>query len=151
MQLTCLFTLLVAACAIWVWVTLGQLDLREVAMQGNIEARGPGYWRIRVFAGREEGRTELISRTVTRTGRDGQVALAKLVTEVQSGQVTDTHFVSVPELLKRWLGAAGAEAQSRLEPPNRGPAGVPRRSSVPVPSACSPLLAISPNGLARAG
>ena len=78
-------------------------------MQGSIEARGPGHWRILVFAGREDGRTKFISRTVAGTKRDAQVALTKLVTEVQSGRVTDSHSASVPELPARWLDAVAHE------------------------------------------
>jgi integrase len=78
-------------------------------MKGNIEARGTGRWRVRVFAGREDGRTKFVSRTVSGTKRDAQVALAKLVTEVEGGQVERSHPVSVSALVDRWLDAVSHE------------------------------------------
>ena len=33
-------------------------------MKGEIEQRGDGVWRVRVFAGREAGRRRYVSRTV---------------------------------------------------------------------------------------
>lgn len=72
-------------------------------MRGIIEARGDGHWRVRVFAGREGGRTRWVSRTVSGTKRTAQKELARLVTEVDGGTVPKSHQGSVAELLDRWL------------------------------------------------
>lgn len=72
-------------------------------MNGIIEARGAGHWRVRVFAGREEGRARWVSRTVSGTKRTAQKELAKLVTEVESGSVAKSHQGSVADLLDRWI------------------------------------------------
>ena len=44
-----------------------------------------------------------VSRTIEGTKRQAQVALAKLVTEVEAGQATRSHPTSVAEQLDRWL------------------------------------------------
>ncbi len=72
-------------------------------MRGVVEQRGDKRWRVRVFVGREGGRTRWASRTITGTKRQAQVALAKLVTEVETGQVAKSHAGSVADLLDRWL------------------------------------------------
>jgi len=72
-------------------------------MRGVVEARGDDKWRVRVFAGREGGKVRWISRTIDGTKRQAQVALAKLVTEVEAGQATRSHPTSVAEQLDRWL------------------------------------------------
>ncbi len=72
-------------------------------MRGVVEQRGDKRWRVRVFVGREDGHTRWVSRTVTGTKRQAQVAVAKLVTEVETGQVAKSHAGSVADLLDRWL------------------------------------------------
>jgi integrase len=72
-------------------------------MRGVVEQRGDKRWRVRVFVGREGGHTRWVSRTITGTKRQAQVALAKLVTEVETGQVAKSHAGSVADLLDRWL------------------------------------------------
>jgi len=72
-------------------------------MRGVVEPRGDNKWRVRVFAGREGGKVRWVSRTVKGTKRQAQVALAKLVTEVEAGQATTSHRASVAEQLDRWL------------------------------------------------
>ena len=72
-------------------------------MRGIIESRGEGHWRVRVFAGREDGRTRWVSRTISGNKRTAQKELAKLVTEVESGAVAKSHQGSVADLLDRWL------------------------------------------------
>jgi hypothetical protein len=72
-------------------------------MRGVVEQRGDKRWRVRVFVGREGGRTRWVSQTITGTKRQAQVALAKLVTEVETGQVAKSHAGSVADLLDRWL------------------------------------------------
>ena len=72
-------------------------------MRGILEQRGEDSWRVRAYAGRQGGKVRWVSRTVTGGKRDAQRALAKLVTEVESGQVTAGHPVSLGELVDRWL------------------------------------------------
>lgn len=72
-------------------------------MKGEIEQRGDEVWRVRVFAGREAGRRRYVSRTVHGGKRTAQREVAKLVVEVEQGQVNAGHPGSVSELLDRWL------------------------------------------------
>ena len=72
-------------------------------MRGVVEPRGDNKWRVRVFAGREGGKVRWVSRTIDGTKRQAQVALAKLLTEVEAGQATKSHPTSVAEQLDRWL------------------------------------------------
>jgi integrase len=72
-------------------------------MRGVVDQRGDSRRRVRVFAGREDGRTRWVSRTVVGTKRQAHVALAKLVTEVETGLVAKSHPGSVADLLERWL------------------------------------------------
>ena len=72
-------------------------------MRGVVEQRGDNQWRARVFGGREGGKVRWISRTVNGTKRQAQVALAKLVAEVEAGQALRSHATSVAEQLDRWL------------------------------------------------
>jgi len=73
------------------------------ALRGILEQRGEDTWRVRAYAGRQDGKIRWVSRTVTGGKRDAQRALAKLVTEVENGQVAAGHPVSLGELLDRWL------------------------------------------------
>ena len=72
-------------------------------MRGTMEQRGDGRWRVRAYAGREGGKVRWVSRTVAGGKRDAQRALAKLVTELESGQVAADHQLSLGELVDRWL------------------------------------------------
>lgn len=72
-------------------------------MRGIIEARGPGRWRVRAFAGRENGKVRWVSRSVTGGKRAAERELSKLVTDVQGGQVVAGHPGSLGELLDRWF------------------------------------------------
>jgi integrase len=72
-------------------------------VRGIVEPRGDNSWRIRVYSGRENGKVRWVSQTVSGTKGQAQVALAKLVTEVQAGQATRSHATSVAEQLDRWL------------------------------------------------
>jgi integrase len=73
---------------------------------GVIEPRRPGRWRVRVYAGREDGKVRWVGRTVLGGRRAAQSALAKLVAEVE-GQLIPGHPMSVGELLDRWLDDVG--------------------------------------------
>jgi len=72
-------------------------------MRGTMEQRGDGRWRVRAYAGREGGKVRWASKTVIGGKREAQLALAKLVTELESGQVTTDHQLSLGELVDRWL------------------------------------------------
>ena len=72
-------------------------------MRGTIEARADGQWRIRAYAGRENGKVRWISRTVHGGKRAAQTELAKLVAQVESGQAVASHPVTLGELVETWL------------------------------------------------
>lgn len=75
-------------------------------MRGVIEQRSDDSWRVRAYAGRDNsGKVRWESRKVAGTKRQAQIALAKLVTEVETGQATSSHPCSVAEQLVRWLAA----------------------------------------------
>ncbi len=76
-------------------------------MRGVIEPRGPGRWRVRVYAGREDGKVRWVSRTVLGGKRAAQSALANLVADVEGGRLVPGHPMSVGELLDRWLDDVG--------------------------------------------
>jgi hypothetical protein len=52
-------------------------------VRGSMHEVGDGHWRLRVFAGRENGKARHISRYFRGTKRQAQGALARLVTEVE--------------------------------------------------------------------
>ena len=72
-------------------------------MRGNIEQRGPNRWRLRVFVGRVNDRPKLVTRSFQGSKRQAESALAKFVSEVESGQVARGHVPSVAEHLDTWL------------------------------------------------
>ncbi len=78
-------------------------------MRANFEQRGDDRWRRRVSAGRENGRTELVTRSFQGTKRQAGTALAKLVTEVEQGQVAKHHPGTLADLLDRWLETVAPE------------------------------------------
>jgi hypothetical protein len=49
-------------------------------VRGIIEARGPGRWEVRAFAGRDNGKVRWVSRTVAGGKRTAERELSKLVT-----------------------------------------------------------------------
>jgi hypothetical protein len=67
--------------------------------------RTPGTWRLRVFTGRDAaGRPVQVTRTFKGTKRQAQSALARFVSDVESGQAPlarDT--TTVAELLDRYI------------------------------------------------
>jgi integrase len=72
-------------------------------VRGSMHEVGEGHWRLRVFAGRENGKARTISRYFRGTKRQAEGALAKLVTEVEQQQVTFAGAGKLGELLDRWL------------------------------------------------
>ena len=73
------------------------------AVKGEIEQRGDHVWRVRVSTGRGAGSRRYVSRTVHGGKRAAQRELAKLVVELEQGQLAAEHPGSVSELLDRWL------------------------------------------------
>ena len=73
------------------------------SMRGNIEQRGHNRWRLRVFAGRENGRTKFVVRNFQGTKRQAETALAKLVCEVEAGRAVVSHGLSLADQLDAWL------------------------------------------------
>ena len=90
----------------------------------------PGKWRLRVFVGRDaRGRVQHKNKAFAGTKREAQKELAKLVTDVERGQVAVGHAGSVSDLLDRWLCAIERERSAytvkeyqRLVKINIGPA-----------------------------
>ncbi len=78
-------------------------------MRGNVEQRGDNRWRLRVFAGRDNGRPTFVTRSFQGTKRQAETALAKLVTEVEQGQVAKHHPGTLADLLDQWLEAVAPE------------------------------------------
>jgi hypothetical protein len=81
----------------------------EGTMRGNVEQRGDNRWRLRVFAGRDNGRPTFVTRSFQGTKRQAETALAKLVTEVEQGQVAKHHPGTLADLLDQWLEAVAPE------------------------------------------
>jgi integrase len=81
-----------------------------VAMAGSIRQRGKQSWEIRAFAGKdaETGKKRYVTRTVRGERREAEVALGRLLAEVDDGQ----HAVragTVGELCERWYSHAAPD------------------------------------------
>jgi integrase len=72
-------------------------------VRGSMHEVGEDHWRLRVFAGRENGKVRHVSRYFRGSKRRAEGALAKLVTEVEQQQVTSAGAGTLGELLDRWL------------------------------------------------
>jgi integrase len=72
-------------------------------MKGTITQKGPGTWLIRAYAGRVQGKTAHINRTIHGNKRDAQLALAKLVSDVSGGKLSAGQAVTLAQLIDRWL------------------------------------------------
>jgi len=72
-------------------------------VRGELEQRGVGTWRVRAFAGRENGRARYVSRTVHGSKRVAEKELNRLLAEMEGGKVAKSHPGSVADLLDRWL------------------------------------------------
>jgi hypothetical protein len=112
-------------------MVLGQLlgNLEEAAVRGNIEQRGDDRWRLRVFVGRENGRTKLVTCSFRGTKSHAETELAKFVADVERNQVAVSHAGSLQDLLIRRLDAIDPDRSrytikeyKRLVVPNIGPA-----------------------------
>lgn len=71
-------------------------------MRGSMPQVAEGQWRLRVFAGRQAGKTVHVSRNFHGTKRQAQTALSKLLADVERGQVARGHTGTLADLLDRW-------------------------------------------------
>ncbi len=79
-------------------------------MAGSIRQRGKQSWEIRAFAGKdaETGKKRYVTRTVRGERREAEVALGRLLAEIEDGQ----HAVragTVGELCERWYSHAAPD------------------------------------------
>ena len=73
-------------------------------MRGTMVETAPGKWRLRVFVGRDgTGRVRHKNASFTGSKREAQKELAKLVADIERGEVATGHSGSVSDLLYRWL------------------------------------------------
>jgi hypothetical protein len=122
-------------------------------MRGNVEPRGDGRWRLRVFVGRENGRTKHVTRSFRGTKRQAETELAKFVADVDRNQVAVGHSGSLQDLLVRWLAAVGPGRSAytmkeyrRLVERNIGPAIGSVRLAKLTGAGSTPSMPISVNG-----
>ena len=79
-------------------------------MKGNLTELGEGHWRLRVFVGRDDaGRIKQVSRNFKGSKRQAESALAKLIADIERGQVATKHVGSLGDLLDRWLEATAPD------------------------------------------
>jgi integrase len=81
-----------------------------MGMAGSIRQRGKQSWEIRAFAGKdaETGKKRYVTRTVRGERRDAEIALGRLIAEIDDGQ----HAVrpgTVGELCERWYSHAAPD------------------------------------------
>ena len=72
-------------------------------MKGSITEKGPRKWLVRAYAGRVNGKTTHVNRTVHGSKRDAQLALAKLVADLSGGTVVAGQSMTLAQLIERWL------------------------------------------------
>lgn len=70
---------------------------------GQITKRGDRKWQIRSYRGEENGKKVYESRTINGTKRDAEKALAKLSTQIQSGQLPRRSTYRLGEWCEWWL------------------------------------------------
>ena len=79
-------------------------------MPGSIRQRGRQSWEVRGFAGKDAttGKKRYVTRTVRGDRREAEVALARLLAEIEDGQ----HAVragTVGDLCERWYAHASPD------------------------------------------
>ncbi len=89
-------------------------------MAGSLRQRGEDSWELRVHAGRDEttGAKRYVTRTVRGRRRAAELALAKLVTEVEEGSVSARNG-TVRELCDRWFEYASPGLSPTVAPEYR--------------------------------
>ena len=71
---------------------------------GQIEARGRGRWRVRVFLGRDgTGKRVRVSKTILGTKKQAQAALTAMLQQKNTGLLTVRPKETVGEYLDAWL------------------------------------------------
>ena len=74
---------------------------------GQIEARGEGCWRVRVFKGRDEnGKRQYVSVNVKGSRRDAERKLRKMLEEHDRGRLTVPSKLALGAFLDEWLAVA---------------------------------------------
>lgn len=86
------------------------IAVRLLPMAGSIRQRGKQSWEIRAFAGKdaETGKKRYVTRTVRGDRREAEVALGRLLGEIDDGQ----HAIragTVGELCERWYSHAAPD------------------------------------------
>lgn len=86
-------------------------------MAGSIRQRGKHSWEVRAFAGRDAatGKKRYVTKTVRGAKRDGEVALGRLLAEIEDGQ----HAVqggTVGELCEKWFAHAEPDLSPSVVP-----------------------------------
>jgi integrase len=71
-------------------------------MKGHIRERSPGHWAIVIDAHDAQGQRKRRWHSFQGTKREAQVACAKLIAELQSGNAVDPSRISVAEFLDRF-------------------------------------------------
>jgi integrase len=83
-------------------------------MKGHIQQRGASTWRLKFDVGRDPGTGKRITRFATFHGtkREAQTELARLISEVASGNFIDSSKLTVAEYLRSWIDIAEAASIS---------------------------------------
>src|SRR5262245_17002499 len=82
-------------------------------MAGQLIARGPGTWLVRVSVGRrpDTGKRQYLNKTVHGAKKDAERLLHTLLRERDLGILVEGNRITVNEYLDQWLATA---ARSRL-------------------------------------
>jgi integrase len=76
-------------------------------VKGSLQELRDKQWRLRVFAGRENGKVRHVSRNFNGTKRQAQTALAQLVADVERQQIGTAKVGTLGDLIDRWLDDVG--------------------------------------------
>lgn len=73
-------------------------------MKGSIRRQGERSWEVRVYLGRGANNRKLYrSHTVRGTKKDAERELARLVTQIHSGEYVEPNRMTTGEYLEKWL------------------------------------------------
>ena len=109
-------------------------------MAGSIRKRGKTSWEVRAYVGKDPatGRKQYATKTVRGTKKEAEVALGRLVAEIDEGR----HAVSggtVGELCEKWFAQAEPDLSPSVAPQYRtlarqpDPSEVGRHAAAPAP------------------
>ena len=83
-------------------------------MAGQIEKRGEGVYRVRLFLGRDgKGKRRYLSRTVHGRKKDAERLLARLLRERDTGELVDAAGTTMDAFLDDWLEAVKLRVRAR--------------------------------------